>query len=272
MRNKDISEASRKMVDELLERVESMDSKEYKKILDNMAKFHHYSYVNQFILHCADASQVAGYKAWTKDHNRTVNKGAKAIWILAPNPVLIPVEKYKGSLARVEIVEKNGKKFVKHMTYRSVPVFDIADTDGEAIEKNMTTKADIQMSTLEKVALSLGYNVESEPQEVAIGGYISKKRIVLNSNLVEAENVGTLIHELAHGELGHQDDKDETKRSLKEQQAETVTYILCNMYGVNRNSEFYLKGWRLDKNINQSFSRINEAVKSISKEIEKILK
>ena len=48
MRNKEISEANQKMVGELLERVENMDSKEYKRILDSMAKFYNYSYVNQF--------------------------------------------------------------------------------------------------------------------------------------------------------------------------------------------------------------------------------
>ena len=90
-------------------------------------------------------------------------------------------------------------------------LFDISDTEGEEIKKNITTKANIKPDALKKVALNLGYSVESKPQEVAVGGYISKKRIVLNSNLSEVENVGTLMHELAHGELGHQADKDETK-------------------------------------------------------------
>jgi len=260
------------MVAELLERVESMNSEEYKKILNSMAQFHNYSYFNQFILYCAKASQVAGFKQWQKVHNRTVNKGAKAIWILAPNTILIPKDEFKGNLKHAEIVEKNGSEFVKLVTYKSVPVFDIADTEGEEINKNMTTRADISLNELKSVSESLGYTVNTKALEIATGGYISEKKIVLNSNLTEIENVGTLIHEMAHGELGHTDSKDVTSQSLQEQQAETVTYILCNMYGVNRNSEFYLKGWKLDENINQSFSRIDKAVKSISKEIEKLLK
>jgi len=122
MRNKEISKANQKMVSELLERVENMNSKEYKRILNSMAVFHEYSYLNQFILYCADASQVAGFKTWSQKYNRTVKKGSKAIWILAPNKVLIPIEEYKGSLTGVETVEKKGKTFVKLTVYKSVPV------------------------------------------------------------------------------------------------------------------------------------------------------
>ena len=41
------------------------------------------------------------------------------------------------------------------------------------------------------------------------------------------------------------------------------------MFGVDRKSEFYLKGWKLDENINNSFSLINKAVNTISEMIEK---
>ena len=268
MRNKKISQDNQKIVTDLLERVENMDSEEYKRILSSMAQFHNYSYFNQFILHCAEASQVAGFKQWQKVHNRTVKKGAKAIWILAPNTILIPKDEYKGNLKHVEIVEKNGSEFVRLVTYKSVPVFDIADTEGEEINKNMTTRADISLKRLKSVSRSLGYTVNTKALEIATGGYISEKKIILNSNLSEVENVGTLIHEIAHGELGHTDSKDVTSQSLKEQQAETVTAIICSIYDVDRNSEFYLKCWKLDKNINKSFARIDKAVKNISETID----
>lgn len=259
------------MVSDLLERVENMSTKEYKEILNSMATFHNYSHSNQIILHFSGASQVAGFKSWTSEHKRTVRKGAKAVWILAPNSFLIPLEQYNGKAQMVDIVEKSGKQYAKLMSFKSVPVFDISDTEGEEIVKNMTTKSDLKLEALIKVAHSLGYSVSNEALEIATGGYISEKAIVLNSNLSKTENVGTLIHELAHGELGHTNSKDTTSRSLKEQQAETVTYIICQMFGVNRKSEFYLKGWRLDGNINDSFSRINKAVNSVSETIEKFI-
>jgi hypothetical protein len=269
MRNEQITKDNQKMVGELLERVQSMSKEEYKNILNSMATFHNYSYSNQIILHFSGASQVAGFRSWTKDHNRTVKKGAKAVWILAPNEFLIPIEKYNGKAQMIDIIKKNGKEYAKLMSYKSVPVFDIADTEGEEIVKNMTTTSKIELETLKSIADTLGYCVSNKPLEIATGGYIAEKSIVLNSNLSEAENIGTLIHELAHGELGHTDSKDMTSRSLKEQQAETVTYIICQMFGVDRKSEFYLKGWRLDENINNSFSLINKAVSTISEMIEK---
>ena len=269
MRNQEITKDNQKMVAELLERVQNMRIEEYKEILNSMATFHNYSYSNQIILHFSGASQVAGFRSWVNDHNRTVKKRAKAIWILAPNAFIIPLEQYNGKAQMVDIVKKDGKDYAKLMFFKSVPVFDISDTEGDEIVKNMTTKSNIELGTLKKVADTLGYSVVYEALEIATGGYIEEKSIVLNSNLSESENIGTLIHELAHGELGHTESKDFTSRSLKEQQAETVTYIVCQMFGVDRKSEFYLKGWKLDENINNSFSLINKAVNSISETIEK---
>ncbi|MBD3329525.1 ImmA/IrrE family metallo-endopeptidase [Candidatus Dojkabacteria bacterium] len=179
------------------------------------------------------------------------------------------MKEYKGNAQMVDVVKKDGKEYAKLISFKSVPVFDISDTEGDEIVKNMTTESDIELETIKKVADTLGYSVSYEALEIAIGGYIAEKSIVLNSNLSESENIGTLIHELAHGELGHTKSSDFTSRSLKEQQAETVTYIVCQMFGVDRKSEFYLKGWRLDENINNSFSLINKAVDSISGMIEK---
>ncbi|MEI7579145.1 MAG: ArdC-like ssDNA-binding domain-containing protein [bacterium] len=256
--NKEITAESKKVIDEILKRIADMSESEFKSIVKSMANFHNYSYCNQLILHSQGASQVAGFNQWKNEFNRTVKKGGRAIWILAPMV-------FTKKVTNKETNKEEEKQVIT--SFKSVPVFDISQTEGEEVKKNMTTKANIELETLLKTAQKLGYIVSKKALEVSCGGYISQKEIVLNSNLNETENIGTLIHELCHGELGHTDDKDQTSRSLAEQQAETTTAILCNIYGVERKSEFYLKSWKLDENIKESFSKMVKAVQIISKTI-----
>lgn len=62
------------------------DSGQFKKYLNTLAKFHHYSARNIDLIYAQNpqATQVAGFKQWQTDFNRTVNKGAKSIRIAAP--------------------------------------------------------------------------------------------------------------------------------------------------------------------------------------------
>jgi hypothetical protein len=62
------------------------ESDAYKAYLKCMSKFHNYSLNNTLLiaLQRPDASLVAGYNAWKKDHGRQVRKGEKGIKIIAP--------------------------------------------------------------------------------------------------------------------------------------------------------------------------------------------
>ena len=68
---------------------------------------------------CHEATRVAGFNAWRK-LSRFVRKGEKAIWILAPM-IYKNTDAEKGEDERVI----RGLKFV--------PVFDVAQTDGEEL-------------------------------------------------------------------------------------------------------------------------------------------
>ncbi|RNE34248.1 hypothetical protein FAM6012_00070 [Lacticaseibacillus paracasei] len=54
------------------------DSDQFKKYLNTLAKFHHYSARNIDLIYAQNpqATQVAGFKQWQKAFNRTVNRGA----------------------------------------------------------------------------------------------------------------------------------------------------------------------------------------------------
>ena len=73
---------------------ELFDSEKFKAYLDTMSKFHNYSFNNTLLIAMQkpDATLVAGYTTWKNQFGRQVNKGEKAIRILAPTPYKQKVE------------------------------------------------------------------------------------------------------------------------------------------------------------------------------------
>lgn len=252
MTNKEITRNNVARVKELLQEVNELTPEKFKTILDSLANFHNYSLYNQIILCFADCSQVAGYKKW-KELGRTVKKGGKAVWILAPWLKPVKVEK--------EGEEEKEKKILHG--FFSVPVFDISQTEGEPIKRGITTGSDIDFDELRKATEKAGWTVVFKPLEIAKGGYVTSDNgeITLNSNLDETENIGTLVHEWVHKELKHPDNG--TPARVAEQQAETATYLVCKVLGIERKSVFYLKSWGLSENILKDFGKVDKVAKKI---------
>jgi len=256
VKNREITKASLKRVKELVAGVENMTGKEYQEILDSMVKFHRYSFYNQMILMFHRCSQVAGYKRW-QELGRSVKKGSKAVWILAP-------AYYKKKVTVKNEEGQEEEEEVRKLYFRSVPVFDISDTEGEEIERGLTTRSRVSFPEAKEAAEKLGLSVTLKPLEIIRGGYIKEKAITLNSNLNDTEHVGTLIHELSHWLLNHTNNKNgELPEEVEEQQAETATYLACRILGVERKSEFYLKGWALSQNIVKDFQTLDKVAKEI---------
>ena len=252
MRNKEITKANLTRVKELLANIQNINKKEYQELLDSMVKFHHYSLYNQIILAVHGCSQVAGYKKW-QELGRRVKKGSKAVWILAPYLKKETVENEEG--------EKEESK--RLAGFFSVPVFDIADTEGKEIKLGMTTGSEVSLDKVKGFAKGQGYTVKTEPLEIRLGGYIKEKEIILNGNLNQVENTGTLIHELVHGELNHNGKDSKVSARVAEQQAETATYLVCQVLGIERKSEFYLKSWQLSEDIIKDFQKIDKVARKI---------
>jgi len=252
MTNKEITKRNVRRVKNLLEEVKELTPEKYQTVLDSLERFHSYSFYNHIILCFASCSQVAGYKKW-KELRRTVKKGGKAVWILAP--WLKPVKAEKEG-------EEEKEKKILHGFF-SVPVFDIGQTEGEPIKRGITTGSDIDFEELRKATEKAGWTVLFKPLEIAKGGYVTSENgeITLNSNLDELENTGTLVHEWVHKELKHPDNG--TPYKVREQQAETATYLVCKVLGIERKSVFYLKSWGLSENILKDFGKVNEVSKKI---------
>jgi len=252
MTNKEITKRNVRRIKNLLEEVKELTPEKFQETLDSLAKFHQYSLYNQIILCFAGCSQVAGYKKW-KTLGRTVKKGGKAVWILAPWLKKVEVEK--------DGEEKKERKILHG--FFSVPVFDIGQTEGEPIKRGLTTGSDIDFEELRKATEKAGWTVVFKPLEVAKGGYVTSENgeITLNSNLDKTENIGTLVHEWVHKELKHSDNG--TPYKVREQQAETATYLVCKVLGIERKSVFYLKSWGLSENILNDFGKVDKVAKKI---------
>ena len=252
MKNKDITKSNLKKVKELIQNVQGMTAVEFQEVLNKMVRFHNYSLYNQIILCFAGCSQVAGYKKW-KELGRTVKKGGRCVWILAPWFRKVKDEKD----------EKNEERKLLHGFF-SVPVFDIAQTEGEPVKGLMTEKSELIFAEVRNFAEKEGFEVRFKPLEISHGGFIDEeKNITLNSNLQEKDWIGTLIHEVSHGLLNH----NKTSRSVREQQAETSTYLVCKILGIERKSVFYLKSWGLSENILKDFQKVDRVAKKIIKEL-----
>ena len=132
----------KQLTDRLEEGVRKVfESDKYEDYLRVMSKFYNYSYRNTLLiaLQRPDATMVAGYEAWKNKFGRQVNKGEKAIKILAPAPyrtkkemevidqvTQMPVRREDGSILTEEVE-------VTIPAFRVTNVFDVSQTSGRPL-------------------------------------------------------------------------------------------------------------------------------------------
>ena len=260
------------VVKELEEGVVSLyESDKYKAYLEFMGRFHNYSANNCILifLQMPTASLVAGYQTWAKQ-NRQVRKGEKGLRILAPVPHKIMVKKIHAD-GREEEEERTWNSF------RPVSVFDISQTDGEAIpEICEELKGDVKdyENLLEKVVKCSPVPVKYEEIKSGAKGYFSdiEHKIVIQKGMSEEQTLKTLIHEVAHSLLhGKDGEESEATRSEKEVQAESVSYTVCTMLGIDTSdySFGYIASWGSKdvKELCKSMEVIRKTADKIIKEV-----
>jgi antirestriction protein ArdC len=196
-------------------------SERWRRHLDVQSRFHRYSYANALLIVAQrhDATRVAGFVTWRR-LGRTVRKGEKAIWILAPMVVQDDTDAEKDRGVR---------------GFRTVAVFDVAQTDGEELPGVCTTLAgDDPAGSYERLAAlaaSIGFRVEDRVFTDGTNGdcSFSHRRIRVASDNAPAQRVKTLAHEVAHAMLH---EKYES-RALAELEAESTAYVVCQVLGID---------------------------------------
>jgi antirestriction protein ArdC len=215
---------------------ELLTSDGWRRWAETRATFHNYSMGNCMLIasQAPDATQVAGFRSW-QSLGRQVRKGERAIAIMAPMSV---------KRENVETGEVERVPF-----FRSVSVFDVAQTDGaplpEVPREPITGDSHARyLEPLSAHARSLGFTVEREALEHA-GGYCDAKahRIVLAAGLASMNaEVRVLVHELAHA---HGVTYKDYSREDAEVIVETAAVIVCGSLGLDTSGESipYIAGW-----------------------------
>ncbi len=269
---------------------ELFESEKYRGFLKTMSKFHNYS-LNNTMLICMqkpEATLIAGYNAWQKDHERHVLKGEKGIRIFAPAPYKVKEEREViDPITRKSVLDEHNQPVkevveVKKPAFKVISVFDVSQTEGKEIP---SIGADELLGDVEDyghffdaLERSCPVSIGFEDIEGAAKGYYHQEehRIAINEGMSEVQNVKTLIHEMAHQKLHAVENVDKNlhlSRSAKEVEAESIAYVICQHYGIDTAdySFAYLAGWSEGKDtpeLKASLDRIRKAANEMINEID----
>lgn len=207
---------------------EIVESGRWQEYLDTAARFHRYSPCNciLILLQKPDATQMAGYNAWKK-MGHYVMKGQHGISIWAPG--------YK----------KDKDDPEKGVTYFfPVTVFDVSQTDGDPLptlgDELLGSDHQELVGRLVAASESKGWPVAFDYEGAANGLFYKDGRIALNRENSPDQNAKTLLHEMAHGIMGKNGNRD-----LDEFLAESAAYVAAKSLGLDSSSYSfgYILSW-----------------------------
>lgn len=276
-------------------------SDHYAEYLRTMSRFHHYSLNNTMLIFMQkpDASLVAGFNKWRDQFKRHVIRGEKSIKIIAPIPQTVIREREKHDpQTGLLVVDDQGNPVMEQVAvqiprFKVVPVFDVSQTEGEPLPTlvhDLKGHVDHYDAFYEAVLRSSPVPIDMEPISQAQQGdgffNVMEGRIVLREGMSEAQTISAAIHEIAHAKLHNLDalrqdqlqnpDAKPKSRSTKEVEAESVSYAVCQYYGIQteENSFGYIANWSKDRELTElkaSLETINRASNEIITEIDKNL-
>jgi len=172
---------------------------------------------NQALMLACGTADARGYRQW-QAAGRQVKKGAKAVYIFAPQVVTRTVED-------PETGNEEKNTFVRGFT--CTPVFRVEDTEGDPVPSYDPPK----LPPLTEVAEVFGVSVEYAPSAGEWGGYY---RHDTNEIVLCNHSERTFFHELAHAAHYRIEENAATQdsdRARKELVAETAAAALGRLYG-----------------------------------------
>jgi len=223
------AEHAKKIADQALEQLADSlakgKSKDLTRYLSMLARFHTYSFGNVLLIlsQRPDATHIAGFAAWKK-LGRFVTKGEKGIVIIAP---MIFRDKEHES-------KDNEQPIVR---FRGVHVFDISQTDGEALSESPQVSGDPQHHLGKLKDLVAQHNITLDYTDLpgSADGVSRGGRISIRQGLSPAEEFSVLAHEFAH-EMLHQGEDRPVSKTVRETEAEAVAFVACQAIGLESGS------------------------------------
>jgi hypothetical protein len=182
-----------------------------------MARFHRYSVHNVWLI--AAQRPTAGFQTW-KRLGRFVRRGEKGIAIFAP------------------IVRRNRDETAKEqesiLGFRAAYVFDVAQTDGEALPEIAVASGDAgaALARLRDAVVAAGIRVEYADALDGALGLSTGGAIQILRGLPAASEYVVIAHEWAH-ELLHRGSDRPASRDVRELEAEAVAFVVGHAAGLN---------------------------------------
>ena len=271
------------------------DSENYKSWLRTMSRFHSYSVNNTILIHLQkpDATLVASYLSWQRNFGRQVNKGERAIQIIAPAPIKKKIETDRLDPVTGNAILNSDGTAVKDIreilvpNYKVVSVFDVSQTEGKDLP---TLGVDELGGSVKDLADFIEALKKTCPVPICFenirGGakgyfHMVENRIAIQEGMSETQTVKTLIHEMAHQKLhsllpGGNEPEEKLTRGHKEVEAESVAFIVSYHYGIDTSdySFGYIAGWsdgKENKEFKESLTRIQKAADEMITDIDERL-
>lgn len=260
---------TKNQVKEITDRLEQgvkdlFSGEKYLLYLQTMSRFHRYSTRNTVLIYMQkpDATLVAGYQAWQTKFGRYVKRGESGIKILAPTPFTIKKEQQKlDPDTRHPIIGSDGLPLTEEVEvriarFKVIPVFDVSQTDGKPLPnlvEDLTGDVKHYELFLDTLRAVSPLPIRFETMEPGTDGVCRMgDSIGIRTGMSEIQTISAGIHEITHAKL-HDLDKlqmeDETvkpkDRRTEEVEAESVSYAVCQYYGIETaaNSFGYLAEW-----------------------------
>jgi antirestriction protein ArdC len=227
------------------------DSAAWRRHLAVLARFHHYSINNQFLIGCQmpEASYVRGFRSWL-DAGRAVRKGERGIRILAPRP-----------WQRPETDDDGEERAAGGVSFAVVHVFDVSQTDPipghphpwvppvRHAAAGDEFAAWMLWDGLMTHAGDLGLSVSTRAADPLAGphtfGYYHHdgRAIWVRPERARADMAATLAHELAHAVT--REAVAALPRAVREVVAESVAYAVGARFGLDLalRSTTYVASW-----------------------------
>ena len=284
----------KEITDQLEQGIQDLfNSEQYMTWLRTMSRFHDYSLNNTLLIafQRPDATLVAGYTAWQKQFGRQVQKGEKAIHIIAPTPYKEQVEMEKvDPTTQKPVLDADGNPVMETQevlrpAFKVVNVFDVSQTEGRELPTIGVDEltGDVERYEMFFEALKRTCPVPMEFEQIQGGakGYYHQleRRIALQKGMSQLQTIKTAIHEMAHQKLHaiapdqKTSEMPQQSRNSKEVEAESVAYTVCQHFGIDSSdySFAYIAGWSHGKDtpeLKASLQTIRKAASEIITEIE----
>lgn len=266
-------QAARDEIDAAIERLAAPEA--WKAYLDTYAQFHQYSFGNTILalVQFPQATRLASYKRWQELGRKVISGPGSAIYVWAP---------MTRKVATVDAKTGEAGEASKVWGFRLVPVFDIAQTEGEPLPevpvKYAPVAGDVDPAVITELIAKItdrGFRVQFTELSGSTEGqteFISKQ-VLVDAQASPAEQARILAHELAHIALDHGTRIDEYHsghnghRGDMEVEAESVAYTVARYYGIpTEDASFtYIAGWAHGDaaKVKATANAVSKAVKSL---------